>query len=156
MLCVEDVLDTLDWVEGIGGLEQMFARSNKSLQHISDWIDKTPWVEFLNPNKETRSNTGITFKIHEAWYEKIDEATQREIIKKITQILASENIANDIAGYPKAPPSFRVWGGGTVEPRDIKLLLPWIEWAFEKVKLEYNNVKISGKENEKQFITKAF
>ena len=156
MLCVEDVLDTLNWVESIGGLEQMIARSNESLQHISDWIAKTPWVEFLNPNKETRSNTGITFKIHEEWYEKIDEATQREIIKKITQILASENIAKDIAGYPKAPPSFRVWGGGTVEPRDIKLLLPWIEWAFKKVKLQYNNYQISGKQNEKQSITKAF
>ena len=57
---------------------------------------------------------------------------------KITSILADEKVAYDINGYPKAPPSFRVWAGGTVESNDIMLLLPWIEWSYNKVKLEYN------------------
>ena len=43
----------------------------------------------------------------------------------------------DINGYPKAPPSFRIWGGATVEPHDVKKLLPWISWAFYKVKSLY-------------------
>ena len=51
--------------------------------------------------------------------------------------LSEENIAYDINGYAKAPPSFRVWGGGTVEPHNIKLLLPWLEWAYIKVKGSY-------------------
>ena len=42
-------------------------------------------------------------------------------MKKITSKLAKENVAYDINGYPKAPPSFRIWGGGTVEPEDINL-----------------------------------
>ena len=45
MLCVEDVLDTLDWVEKTGGLKELFIRSDKSLSYISQWIDKTPWLE---------------------------------------------------------------------------------------------------------------
>ena len=55
----------------------MIARSNESLEHISQWINNTPWLEFLNPNKETRSNTGITFKITGEWFVKMSETKQR-------------------------------------------------------------------------------
>ena len=137
MLCVEDALDTLNWVESIGGLNQLIARSNQSLNYISQWINQTSWVEFLNPNQETRSNTGITFKIKETWFTSMDEDKQRAAMKEMTEILANEKVAKDINGYPKAPPSFRVWGGGTVEPGDIKLLLPWIEWTYQQVKLKH-------------------
>ena len=136
MLCVEDILDTLKWVKGIGGLQELFKRSNTSLEHITKWIDKNDWVEFMNSNEETRSNTGITFQISGSWFTNREEADQREIMKTITSLLAKENVAQDINGYPKAPPSFRVWGGGTVEPDDIKILLPWISWAYEKAKLQ--------------------
>ena len=137
MLCVEDALDTLNWVENIGGIEKLFNRSNTSLKHISNWIDNTPWVEFMNPDKTTRSNTGITFTIVEDWFLNKDNDKQREVIKKINLLLDEEKVANDINGYPKAPPSFRIWGGGTVEPEDIKNLLPWIDWAFYTVKNQY-------------------
>ena len=43
----------------------------------------------------------------------------------------------DINGYAKAPPSFRVWAGGTVEPLNIELLLPWLDWAYSEVKKSY-------------------
>ena len=137
MLCVEDILDTLNWVKSIGGLKELFFRSDKSLNYISQWIDKTSWLVFMNPHEKTRSNTGITFQIKDAWFNELDEINQREVMKKITTKLATEKVANDINGYPKAPPSFRVWGGGTVEPEDINILLPWIEWAYNEVKFEY-------------------
>ena len=136
MLCVEDVLDTLNWVEEIGGLEKLFDRSNSSLKYVSDWINKTPWVEFMNPNEKTRSNTGITFQIKEDWFQKMEENKKRDLMTKITNNLAKENVAYDINGYPKAPPSFRIWGGGTVEPEDINTLLPWIDWAYGESKAD--------------------
>ena len=135
MLCVEDVLDTLNWVDQIGGLEKLFERSNSSLNFISNWIDKTTWAEFLNPNENTRSNTGITFQIKEDWFKKMDEVNKRDLMLKITNILKKEEVANDINGYPKAPPSFRIWGGGTVNPEDINILLPWIDWAYHETKI---------------------
>ena len=67
----------------------------------------------------------------------MENISQKEVMKKIITKLIKENVANDINGYPKAPPSFRVWGGGTVEPDDINKLLPWIEWAYNEVKSEY-------------------
>ena len=137
MLCVEDAIDTLLWVEGIGGLSTLFERSNKSFEYISDWIEKTSWIEFISHKKETCSNTGITFQITEDWFTKMDVNQQREVMKKIVSLLAIENVAKDINGYPKEPPSFRVWGGGTVESSDIRALLPWIEWAYSEVKSQY-------------------
>ncbi|MDC0226605.1 phosphoserine transaminase [Alphaproteobacteria bacterium] len=136
MLCVEDVLDTLDWVEKIGGLEKLFERSNSSLKYVSEWIEKTPWVEFMNPNSITRSNTGITFQIKDECFKKMNENNQRNLMAKITSKLAEEKVAFDINGYPKAPPSFRIWGGGTVEPEDINFLLPWIDWAYKESKIQ--------------------
>jgi phosphoserine aminotransferase len=138
MLCVEDVLDTLNWVEEIGGLKKLFERSNTSLKYISNWIDHTSWVEFMNPDKTTRSNTGITFQIKEDWFREMDEINKRDLMSKITNILAKENVAYDINGYPKAPPSFRIWGGGTVEPDDVRTLLPWIDWAYGETKIGLN------------------
>ena len=62
---------------------------------------------------------------------------QKDIIKKIVSKLDSEGVARDINGYPKAPPSLRLWGGATVQNNDMKTLLPWIDWAYNSVK---NNV----------------
>ena len=137
MLCVEDAIDGLNWSEEIGGLDELFRRSNTSLSLIETWVQNIPWVDFLNADKQTRSNTGITFKIIEDWFVKKEEKQQRDIMKEITSLLTKENIAYDINGYPKAPPSFRVWGGGTVEPDNIKKLLPWIDWAYHQVKGNY-------------------
>ena len=137
MLCVEDAIDGLNWSEEIGGLDELFRRSNTSLSLIETWVQNISWVDFLNTNKQTRSNTGITFKIVEDWFVKKEEKQQRDIMKEITSLLTKENIAYDINGYPKAPPSFRIWGGGTVEPDNIKNLLPWIDWAYHQVKGNY-------------------
>ena len=110
-----------------------------SFQTIYNWIEKNDWVTFLsnNKDKEYLSNTGITFKISAEWFRSKNDDDQRLIVKKICKILSDENVAYDINGYAKAPPSFRVWAGGTVETENIKLLLPWIEWAYNEVKRNY-------------------
>lgn len=137
MLCVEDAIDSLNWAKDLGGLNAMIARSNKSFNYINEWIKNTSWVEFLSTNPDTRSNTSITFKIIEQWFLNSEENKKREIMKDITMLLAKEKIAFDINGYPKAPPSFRVWGGATVDPENIKKLLPWIDWSYNEIKKKY-------------------
>ena len=68
----------------------------------------------------------------------MENISQKEVMKEIIAKLLEENVANDINGYPKAPPSFRVWGGGTVEPEDINILLPWIDWVYRETKINLN------------------
>ena len=139
MICVEDALDGLIWAEKSGGLKFLFETSKASFEKVYNWIEDNDWVTFLsnNQNKEYLSNTGITFKICDDWYLSKNEDDQRMIVKQICNILSDENVAYDINGYPKAPPSFRVWAGGTVQPDNIELLLPWLKYAYYKVK-EFN------------------
>jgi len=137
MICVEDALDSLNWVEKIGGLNSLIERSNKSFNIVSNWISNTSWVNFMSKNPLTRSNTSITFLINEDWFTRLNDLSKKDVMNKITTLLENENVAKDINGYNKAPPSFRVWGGATVDPEDIKKLLPWIEWSYNEVKSKY-------------------
>ena len=63
MLCLQDYLDALDWVESVGGVEGTIARSNANASVIADWVARTPWVDFLARVPETRSNTSPCLKI---------------------------------------------------------------------------------------------
>ena len=139
MICVEDALDGLNWAEKNGGLNFLLDTSINSFNLIYNWVQKNDWVTFLSENKskEYLSNTGITFKICEDWYLSKSEDEQRSIVKQICKILSDENVAHDINGYTKAPPSFRVWAGGTIESLNIELLLPWLDWAYSEVRKSY-------------------
>ena len=132
MLCVEDYLQALDWVERLGGWKQLKARSDDSLRTLTDWVKRTDWVDFLCEDAAVRSNTGVTFKIVDPRVMKLDEAGQRDFIKKFMKRLESENACFDAAGYAKAPPGLRIWCGGSVEPSDVSKLLPWLDWAFHE------------------------
>ena len=139
MICVEDAIDSLIWVENNGGLKNLLGISNKSFELIYKWIEKNEWVDFLADklDKKYLSNTSITFKIVEKWFTSLDDEKQRGVMKDICNLLSENNIAYDINGYNKAPPSFRVWGGGTVQSEDIEKLLPWIEWSYNQIKSNY-------------------
>ena len=137
MICVEDVLDSLNWVESIGGTKETIKISNRNLQIVEDWVNGSDWVKFMCEDKKIRSSTSITLLVKDEWFNKHNDEDQRGILKKILSKLDKENVANDINGYPKAPPSLRLWGGATVKNNDMKTLLPWIDWAYNSVK---NNV----------------
>jgi len=134
MICVEDVLDALNWVESVGGAETLIEHSNKNLQIISDWIDTSDSFKFLCDEENARSSTSITIEIKDASFKSLNEDDQRALVKKIVALLDSEGVAFDIGGYPKAPPSLRLWGGPTVQNDDMRAVLPWIEWAYQEVK----------------------
>ena len=93
MLSVEDILDTLQWVDRSGGLNELFKRSDKSLQYITNWIVQNPSFEFMNPDKTTRSNTGITFQIKEKWFKNMDEVKQKKFMSEVVSLLTKEKIA---------------------------------------------------------------
>ena len=134
MICVEDVLDALNWVQSIGGSKELIKISNENLNIVEEWVNKSNWIKFMCEDKNSRSSTSITLNIKDDWFNKFKEEEQRDTIKKIVSILKKEGVANDINGYAKAPPSLRIWGGATVQNDDMKVLLPWIDWAYHSVK----------------------
>ena len=134
MICVEDVLDSLNWVESVGGTDELIKISNENLKIVEAWINSSDWAKFMCEDKNTRSSTSITLLIKDEWFNKFNEEDQRGVLKKLFSLLEKEGVANDINGYPKAPPSIRIWGGSTVQNSDMKALLPWIDWAYSSVK----------------------
>lgn len=130
MLCTEDYLEALNWAEESGGYQGLKARSERSLEILTDWVKGADWVDFLCPDESVRSNTGITFKIVHPGFAKLEEAAQRDFIKRMMKRLEAEDACFDAAGYAKAPPGLRIWCGATVEPDDVAKLTPWLDWAF--------------------------
>jgi phosphoserine aminotransferase len=130
LLCTEDYLQALDWCEAIGGWTALKARSDESLETLTQWEAETDWVQFLCSSAAVRSNTGVTFKIADPRVASLDEKDQRAFVKKMMGLLDTEGVAFDAAGYAKAPPGLRIWCGGTVEPSDVAKLTPWLDWAF--------------------------
>ena len=134
MICVEDVLDSLNWVESVGGTKELIKISSENLNIVENWVNNSDWVKFMCADKNIRSSTSITLLIKDEWFNKFSEEEQRNVIKKIVSTLDKEGVAKDIIGYPKAPPSLRLWGGATVQNNDMKALLPWLDWAYNSVK----------------------
>ncbi len=134
MICVEDGLDALNWVESLGGTKELVNISNQNLKIVEEWIEKSNNFKFMCEDKKIRSSTSITVLIKDEWFAKHNEEDQRGVLKKLFSLLEKEGVANDINGYPKAPPSIRIWGGSTIQNSDMKALLPWIDWAYNSVK----------------------
>ena len=130
MLCVADCVDALDWMEGIGGLAATRARADANFAALQGWVDRTPWIENLVADPAARSNTSVCLRIVDPAVAGLDEAAQRDFVKRMTRLLESEGVAYDIAGYRDAPPGLRIWCGTTVETADVAALTPWLDWAF--------------------------
>ena len=83
--------------------------SNENLKIVEDWINKSNTFKFMCEDKNLRSSTSITVLIKDEWFTKFNEEEQRGVLKKLFSVLDKEGVANDINGYPKAPPSIIIW-----------------------------------------------
>ncbi len=134
LLCVEDALDGIRWVESIGGATGLAERSSGNLAAVSAWVEKSDWADFLAADPATRSSTSICLKIIDPWFTSKSLEEQAATEKSMVALLAEEGAAFDIGSYAAAPPGLRIWGGGTVESADLEALFPWLDWAFEETR----------------------
>ncbi|MGH6793591.1 MAG: phosphoserine transaminase [Methyloceanibacter sp.] len=134
MLCLEDYLDALAWVESLGGVAGTIARSNANAAVIADWVARTAWVDFLAKAPETRSNTSACLTIVAPEVLALPPELRDAFAKRMAALLDKEDVAKDIASYREAPSGLRIWTGATVEKSDLEALLPWLDWAFASVK----------------------
>lgn len=134
MMCVEDYIDALVWAEEIGGLSAMYARADANSKVLYDWMDRSAWVSCLAADPATRSNTSVCMTFADPVVAKLPIDRQQAVAKELMALLDSEGVARDIGAYRDAPPGLRVWTGATVEASDLKLLTPWLDWAFQVAK----------------------
>jgi phosphoserine aminotransferase len=134
MLCVEDYIDALTWAKSIGGLPTLHARVEANAQVLTDWVARTPWIDFLAKDPATRSNTGVCFSIVDRDFAAGSKQSQAAFVKSFVDLLDREGVAYDIGAYRDAPPGLRVWCGATIETADVAALTPWLDWAFQAVR----------------------
>lgn len=139
MLCVEDALDALKWVEQIGGLDATVARCRRNLSVLSQWVERTPWVEFLAKDEVVRSCTSICLSIVDPWFLELSTEDKTKQAKALVKVLAEAGVAFDIGSYAEAPPGIRIWGGATVDSEDLEALTPWLDYAFKLIKSKSTN-----------------
>ena len=77
LLCIEDALDSLRWIESVGGAAGTVARSRANLAAACRWISDCQWAEFLPARPEIRSSTSMCFRITDGWFAELDEGSQR-------------------------------------------------------------------------------
>ena len=123
MLCVEDCLDALRWVESIGGWEETLRRSEENLRVVEDYIDapgRDEWLQFLAKDPATRSNTSVCLTM---------PMLSSNQVKWLSSSLEQWGVAFDCNSYKSAPPGIRIWCGATVQKSDVQALMPWLEYG---------------------------
>ena len=130
MLCVEDYIDALNWAKKVGGLDGLIRRADANARALASWVKKTDWIDFLAVKPKTRSNTSVCLKFTHPKVTALDAAKQADFAKAVVAILETEGAGLDLGHYRDAPPGLRIWCGATVQARDVKALIPWIEYAF--------------------------
>jgi phosphoserine aminotransferase len=134
LLAVEDVIWSLEWATGQGGLSALIARADANAAALDAWVQRTEWIEHLAVDPATRSNTSVCLKFADSAVAGLDEAGQLALVKKMAALLEAEDAAYDVAGYRDAPAGLRVWCGATVDTTDVEALGPWLDWAFHTAK----------------------
>ena len=125
MLCVEDYIDALRWAKSLGGARG-FARADANAKVLADWVERTPWVDFLAQGPATRSNTSVCLKVVDPTIEALALDRQAAFAKALGDLSSKkEKVAFDIGSYRDAPPGLRIWCGATVEAADVEALTRW-------------------------------
>jgi len=134
LLAIEDAIDGLKWAESVGGRPALVARAKANLAAVAQWVERTPWIEFLARDKASRSWTSVCLKLVDDWFQRLPVDAQRAAVKRLEALIDAEGAGFDIAGHRDAPPGLRIWCGSTVERSDVEALLPWLDWAYGEVR----------------------
>lgn len=123
--------------EKAGGLDGLMKRANANARVIANFVKATPWIDFLATKPKTRSNTSVCLKFTDPKVTALSADQQSAFAKAVVGIIEKAGAGYDLGHYRDAPPGLRIWCGATVQTRDLKALVPWIEYAFatERAKL---------------------
>lgn len=126
LLVVEDALYALKWAKEQGAVKEMHRRTLRNFSKIRDWVEETPWIDFLAPIPRFRSPVTVclTFTENPAW----------PWVQDFCRLLEEEGAGFDLKNHERAPPSLRIWAGPTIETSDLEALFPWLTWSYHQMK----------------------
>lgn len=130
MLCVEDCLDALAWVRGLGGAKGTIAKCAANFNVLKAWVDASGWATFLATDPATLSHTSVCLVVKDPAFKSKAPEAQEQVLKTLVKLLEDEGVALDIASYRDAPKGLRIWAGATVEQADLAVLTAWLDWAY--------------------------
>lgn len=131
ILTIEDWIDALDWVESVGGLDELIRRTDANYAALGEWVARTSWIDFLPERPEVRSTTSVCLKFTDARIDALDDKAKKAFVTRFKALLEGEGAVFDMEPHRNAPPGLRLWCGCTVETADVVAATPWLEWAFE-------------------------
>ena len=131
VLTIEDWIDALTWARDVGGLDELIRRTDANFAVLADWVERTPWIDFLAATPETRSTTSVCLKFTDPRVAGLDEDARYAFVMRFKALLETEGAAFDVESYRRAPAGLRLWCGATVETADVEAVTPWLEWAFD-------------------------
>ncbi len=137
MLCVEDYLAALNWAKSIGGLGGLIARVEANAKVMTDWVERTPWIDFLAADPAIRSTTAICLKIVDPLILAHGRDADAAFAAEMVSFLEEQGVAYDIGAYRDAPPGLRIWCGATVDADDLEALTHWLDHAYSKARCEF-------------------
>jgi len=129
---LEDWIDALEWAARLGGLQQLIRRTNANFGALAEWVERTPWIDWLAEDPGTRSTTSVCLKFADERVTTMEEPERQALVRRMKALLEAEGAAFDIESHRNAPAGLRVWCGCTVEEADVRALTPWLEWAYEE------------------------
>ena len=130
VLTIEDWVDALEWAKSIGGIDTLIGRTDANYAALSEWVDKTAWIDFLPEREEIRSTTSVCLKFTDERISALDDKAQKAFVKRFKALLEDEGAVYDMEPHRNAPSGLRLWCGCTVETADVLAATPWLEWAF--------------------------
>ena len=101
---------------------------------LADWVERTPWIDFLASRPEIRSTTSVCLKIVDPALAELDESARYDFVVAMKRLLEAEQAAFDVESYRKAPAGLRLWCGPTVDTADVEAATPWLDWAFAEAR----------------------
>jgi phosphoserine aminotransferase len=136
MMCVEDVLEAMQWARKEGGQKGMIARTQANYKALREWVEKTSWIDFLPADPKVRSPLSVCMKLADPQLTALSKDDQAAFCKKLVSLIEKEGAGFDINSYRDAPPGLRIWCGATVEADDVRALTAWIDWAYAVCRAE--------------------
>lgn len=133
MICVEDFCDNLKWASDIGGIKSLVEKVESNYSVVKQWINEQSVFRFLVEEKY-RAHHIACLDINSKKYEELQTSDKWAFLKRIVEICEQEKVGFDFLGHILTEPHLRIWIGPTIDADDLKRFLPWIEYAYNRLK----------------------